>query len=379
VYDLLMDSFDCLPLAALVNKKFLCIHGGLSPDVETVNDIKDVFRFQEPPTSGVLCDLLWSDPLQEYDTADEPDFVDNAVRGCSYSYSFDVVKSFLDRNNLFSLIRAHEPHNEGYCLYKKHPQTGFPTVITIFSAPNYCDSHGNKAAIIECDNKNVMNIRQFKAVPHPYYLPNFMNVFTWSLPFVAEKVTELFLAILKMVEGEDEEDDEEQLALKKKERNERIKAKVLAMSKCLGMLSTLRQQNEMIMTLKGLVPNNQLPPGMLSSGPQALKDMVQSFDSAKKVDAFYEKRPPPTQEMKVEQAKAKAEEAAAPSAPTNTEEVIPYEKLKTRAIGPTVQIDKLEAYLSDEEFVKVFGLNKTDFYKLPKWKQRDKKKAANLF
>jgi serine/threonine-protein phosphatase 2B catalytic subunit len=71
-------------------------------------------------------------------------------------------------------------------MYRKNPATDFPSLITVFSAPNYLDAYGNRGAIICFDNDNI-NIRQYKNSEHPYWLPNFMDVITWSIPFVAEK------------------------------------------------------------------------------------------------------------------------------------------------------------------------------------------------
>ena len=123
-----------------------------------------------------------------------------------YCYSYAASCDFLQQNNLLSIIRAHEAQDAGYRMYRKSQTTGFPSLITIFSAPNYLDVYNNKvgwpgwtvarltlliplslqAAVLKYEN-NVMNIRQFNCSPHPYWLPNFMDVFTWSLPFVGEK------------------------------------------------------------------------------------------------------------------------------------------------------------------------------------------------
>jgi serine/threonine-protein phosphatase 2B catalytic subunit len=80
----------------------------------------------------------------------------------------------------------------------------FPQAITVFSAPNYCDVYGNKGAIIKFDNNN-LDIKQFSCVGHPYILPNFMNAFTWSLPFVADKVIEMLYNTLKHSQPDEED------------------------------------------------------------------------------------------------------------------------------------------------------------------------------
>eukprot|EP00042_Codosiga_hollandica_P034602 m.243211 g.243211 ORF g.243211 m.243211 type:complete len:177 (-) comp54450_c2_seq19:24-554(-) len=143
-----------------------------------------------------MCDLLWCDPVKDFGSERTGElFSHNSARGCSFYYTYAAVCAFLQDNNLLSLIRAHEAQDSGYRMYRKSTATGFPAVITIFSAPNYLDVYNNKAAILKYED-NVMNIRQFNASPHPYWLPNFMDVFTWSLPFVGEKVTEMLLTIL---------------------------------------------------------------------------------------------------------------------------------------------------------------------------------------
>ncbi|KAF6778440.1 hypothetical protein AHF37_02002 [Paragonimus kellicotti] len=210
VYEACMEAFDCLPLAAVMNQQFLCVHGGLSPEIHSLDDIRRIDRYKEPPPSGPMCDLLWSDPLEEFGSETSPDhFSHNSVRGCSFFFSYAACCDFLQANNLLSIIRAHEAQDAGYRMYKKNQATDFPSLITIFSAPNYLDVYENKAAILKYEN-NTMNIRQFKCSPHPYWLPNFMDVFTWSLPFVGEKVTEMLVSVLKICSDDElmREDDD---------------------------------------------------------------------------------------------------------------------------------------------------------------------------
>jgi serine/threonine-protein phosphatase 2B catalytic subunit len=151
-------------------------------------------------------------------------------------------------------------------MYRKTKTTGFPSVMTIFSAPNYLDVYNNKAAVLKYES-NVMNIRQFNCTPHPYWLPNFMDVFTWSLPFVGEKsawpsslwldealmlfavVTDMLSAVLNCCtkeELEEESEEDEALMLSPTssevslERRNVIKGKILAVGRMSRVFALLR-------------------------------------------------------------------------------------------------------------------------------------------
>ncbi|XP_030369925.1 serine/threonine-protein phosphatase 2B catalytic subunit 1 isoform X2 [Scaptodrosophila lebanonensis] len=303
IYDACMEAFDCLPLAALLNQQFLCIHGGLSPEIFTLEDIKSLNRFREPPAYGPMCDLLWSDPFEDFGNEKTSEFFsNNSVRGCSYFFSYSACCEFLQQNNLLSIVRAHEAQDAGYRMYRKNQVTGFPSLITIFSAPNYLDVYNNKAAVLKYEN-NVMNIRQFNCSPHPYWLPNFMDVFTWSLPFVGEKVTEMLVNILnicsddELVAGPDDELEEGMSAARK----EIIRNKIRAIGKMSRVFSILREESESVLQLKGLTPTGALPVGALSGGRDSLKEALQgltagshihSFAEAKGLDAVNERMPP---------------------------------------------------------------------------------------
>lgn len=107
----------------------------------------------------------------------------------------------LKREKLLTLIRAHEVKNEGYELNTWESPDDYPVVITVFSAPNYCNSYNNRAAVITVSNQDYENIKikQFdpsQDVQQPYSLPNNMDVFAWSAPFLAECVNQMFYAML---------------------------------------------------------------------------------------------------------------------------------------------------------------------------------------
>jgi len=338
VYEACMESFCSLPLAAVMNKQFLCIHGGLSPELHTLEDIKALDRFREPPTHGLMCDILWADPLEEFGQEKTQEyFVHNHVRGCSYFFSYPAACAFLEKNNLLSIIRAHEAQDAGYRMYRKTRTTGFPSVMTIFSAPNYLDVYNNKAAVLKYEN-NVMNIRQFNCTPHPYWLPNFMDVFTWSLPFVGEKITDMLIAILNTCSKEELEEetpsssgpssppltgpsslgnlDPDSTEFKRRA----IKNKILAIGRLSRVFQVLREESERVTELK-TASGGRLPAGTLMLGAEGIKQAINSFEDARKVDLQNERLPPSHDEVRKssEQARDEALKRASREAENDTQ------------------------------------------------------------
>jgi len=178
--------------------------------------------------------------------------------------------------------------------------------MTIFSAPNYLDVYNNKAAILKYEN-NVMNIRQFNCSPHPYWLPNFMDVFTWSLPFVGEKITDMLIAILNTCSKEElEEDtpstsgpvspalnmDPESTEFKRRA----IKNKILAIGRLSRVFQVLREESERVTELK-TASGGRLPAGTLMLGAEGIKQAIHNFEDARKVDLQNERLPPSAEEI----------------------------------------------------------------------------------
>jgi len=155
-----MEVFDLLTISALIDGTVLCVHGGLSPDIASLDQLRLINRHQETPHEGPFCDLVWSDP--------EPDIETWQVsqRGAGWLFGSKVTKEFCNVNRLEMVCRSHQLVDEGYKYYFDK------TLVTVWSAPNYCYRCGNKAAILELNENHDHEFKVFDAIPNePHMIP----------------------------------------------------------------------------------------------------------------------------------------------------------------------------------------------------------------
>lgn len=126
VWKTFIDTFNCLPIASIVAGKIFCVHGGLSPSLSHMDDIRGIARPTDVPDYGLLNDLLWSDPADM-----EEDWEPNE-RGVSYCFGKKVIMNFLQRHDFDLVCRAHMVVEDGYEFYQDR------VLVTVFSAPNVC-------------------------------------------------------------------------------------------------------------------------------------------------------------------------------------------------------------------------------------------------
>lgn len=170
--NLFTEVYNWLPLAHCINKRVLVMHGGLfSKDDITLKDIENIYRNRQPPEVGPMCDILWSDPQDAPGRSP-------SKRGVGVQFGPDVTNKFIELNNLDYIIRSHEVKANGY------EEAHDFKCITVFSAPNYCDTMGNKGAFITLEGQCLKpKFTTYTAVPHPpvkplIYANSLVNLFS---------------------------------------------------------------------------------------------------------------------------------------------------------------------------------------------------------
>ncbi|CAE6470628.1 unnamed protein product [Rhizoctonia solani] len=153
VWTYFTDMFDYLTLSVVIEDRIFCVHGGLSPTIHSIDQIKVVDRFREIPHEGAMADLVWSDPDSE-----KEDFA-ISPRGAGYTFGSGVVRKFLETNNMHHILRAHQLCMEGFTVLFEN------RLSTVWSAPNYCYRCGNSASILEVGPGETMHFNVFEAAP----------------------------------------------------------------------------------------------------------------------------------------------------------------------------------------------------------------------
>ena len=145
--------FDYLTLSAVIDGKVLCVHGGLSPDIRTLDQVRTIDRLCEIPHEGPFCDMMWSDPEDLETWAVSP-------RGAGWLFGRRVTQEFNEINGLELICRAHQLVQEG--LKYMFPEK---SLVTVWSAPNYCYRCGNVASILAFDDKMERTVKYFTETP----------------------------------------------------------------------------------------------------------------------------------------------------------------------------------------------------------------------
>ncbi|EPX72406.1 serine/threonine protein phosphatase PP1 [Schizosaccharomyces octosporus yFS286] len=144
------DCFNCLPIAAIIDEKIFTMHGGLSPDLNSMDQIQRIMRPTDVPDTGLLCDLLWSDPDNDLTGWGDND------RGVSFTFGPDVVSRFLHKHDMDLVCRAHQVVEDGYQFFSKRQ------LVTLFSAPNYCGEFDNAGAMMSVDESLLCSFQILK-------------------------------------------------------------------------------------------------------------------------------------------------------------------------------------------------------------------------
>ena len=150
IWKFFSDCFNWLPVCALIDDKILCMHGGISPELTSLEKIRKIVRPTEIPEKGLLCDLLWSDPDKDVDGWGKNE------RGVSYTFNAEIVKECVKKLDIDLICRAHQVVEYGYEFFADR------TLVTVFSAPNYCGQFDNAGAMMTVDENLICGFKILK-------------------------------------------------------------------------------------------------------------------------------------------------------------------------------------------------------------------------
>eukprot|EP00415_Alexandrium_ostenfeldii_P001753 UN1753 len=153
VWKAFCEVFNKLPFCAIVDERIFCVHGGLSPEIHTLEQVRQISRPTDVPDHGLITDFLWSDPDCEIEGWAEND------RGVSYLFGEDIVSSFLVKYNFDVVVRAHQVVVDGFEFFGTKRK-----LITLFSAPNYCGEFDNAGAMMDIDASLMVSFKVLKPV-----------------------------------------------------------------------------------------------------------------------------------------------------------------------------------------------------------------------
>jgi len=133
--------FQWMPLCAIIEGRIFCTHGGLSKNIKSLDDIRNIDRskYHTIPSEGIVCDLTWADPSHDAEAWHESD------RGCSFTFGPQVVDAFCEKYNFDFICRAHQVVDYGYEFFCKRK------LVTVFTASNYCGDYGNRGSVLTVD------------------------------------------------------------------------------------------------------------------------------------------------------------------------------------------------------------------------------------
>ncbi|CAJ0571618.1 unnamed protein product, partial [Mesorhabditis spiculigera] len=144
LYECFQYAFYCMPFCALVDKRILCMHGGISEELQDFNQLEKIERPCDIPDLGIIADLTWADPeptIQGYE---------ESPRGAARIFGAQALKTFCQTHGIDLVVRAHQVVQDGYEFFADRH------LVTIFSAPYYCGQFDNAACVLSVSKDLVL-------------------------------------------------------------------------------------------------------------------------------------------------------------------------------------------------------------------------------